>query len=71
MQIPQYLGPSCLTDMENVVPLTPIRRNWYQEGTQCQRTGFALVASYAITIHKSQGQSLDDTIIDIGESLSR
>lgn len=67
MQIPQYLGPSYLNDVEKVVPLTPIRRHWYADKTQCTRTGFALLASYAMTIHKSQGQGLDDTIIDLGE----
>ena len=43
-----------------------ILRNWYDSKTEHHRIMIPLIPSYAITIHKSQGQTLDKIIINLG-----
>ena len=51
-------GPSCLDDMEKVVPITPITRTWFKKKVMSTRTTVPLNPAYAISIHKSQVLSL-------------
>ena len=67
---PEYKGPPFFTDVttkEKLVPIAPVTRNWYDSKVEYQRTMIPLIPSYAITIHKSQGQTLDKIILDIGD----
>ena len=66
---PQYKGPTFFTDVtgEKLVPIAPVTRNWYDSKVECQRTMIPLIPSYAITIHKRQGQTLYKIILNIGE----
>ena len=61
--------PPFFTDVtgEKLVPIAPVTRNWYDSKVEYQRTMIPLIPSYAITIHKSQGQTLDKIILNIGE----
>lgn len=52
VQFNDYKGPSCLEDMEGVVPITVIERQWFAKGKSQTRRGFPLAPAYAITIHK-------------------
>ena len=65
VEVEQYTGPSFM-GMKKCVPITPITRHWYEGGKLCTREMLPLNLGYGITIHKSQGMSMDKVIIDIG-----
>ena len=43
-------------------------RSWVIKNTEYQRTMIPLTPSYAISIHKGQGQTMDKIILNLGES---
>ena len=59
-----YTGP---TLQDNTVPIIPIRRTWINSGFHCSRLQIPLRLAWAVTIHKSQGLTLDKLVIDIGK----
>ena len=66
---PLYTGPDFFTvGGETLVPIDPIMRSWVIKNTEHQRTMIPLTPSYAISIHKSQGQTMDKIILNLGES---
>ena len=65
VEVEQYTGPGYM-GFEKCVPITPIRREWFEGGKVCERWMLPLNLGYGITIHKSQGMSMDKVIIDIG-----
>ena len=67
VNVPQYIGPPLLEDHPKVVPITPQTSTWMDKKTFCSRHQYPLVPAYAITIHKSQGMTLDRVILDVGE----
>jgi ATP-dependent DNA helicase PIF1 len=60
----RYHGP---TLHDGTVPIVPLRRSWGSSGGQCSRLQLPLKLSWAVTIHKSQGLTLDKATIDIGK----
>ena len=60
-----YSGPT-LTD--GTVPITPLRRSWSASSSSCSRLQLPLF--WAVTIHKSQGLTLDKVVVDIGKNSS-
>ncbi|KAB2111480.1 hypothetical protein AG0111_0g1919 [Alternaria gaisen] len=67
---PGYDGP-CHKEYngEKLVPIFRSTREYMFRGNQgaCTRTQFPMVLSYAITVHKSQGISLDQACLNITE----
>ena len=62
-----YTGPS-LTAWPGCVPIVPLKRTWTDhDGTTRWRIQIPLVLAWAVTIHKSQGMSLDGAALDAGE----
>ena len=63
---PQYRGPAYAGP--NTVPITPIQRTWLHDNKTFARVNLPLTLAWALTIHKSQGLTLEKAIVDIGPS---
>ena len=67
----QYYGPSFLEDVPGIVKFSVETRSWAstkgKATTYCSRTQFPLQLATSVTIHKSQGLSLECVLIDLGE----
>ena len=59
-----YSGP---TLHDGTVPITPLCRTWSSSRGQCSRLQLPLKLAWAVTIHKSQGLTLDKVVIDVGK----
>ena len=64
VQFDSYTGP---TLHDGTVPITPLRRTWSALGAQCSRLQLPLKLAWAVTIHKSQGLTLNKVVIDVGK----
>ena len=59
-----YAGP---TLPDGSVPITPLRRTWLSTDKQCSHLQLPLKLAWAVTIHKSQGMTLDKVVINVGK----
>ncbi|CAG8597262.1 6136_t:CDS:2, partial [Cetraspora pellucida] len=67
LKMDNYMGPTLSTlNNSEVVPVRPIRYTWKGKSGICSRMQFPLCLAWAITIHKSQGLTLSQAVIDIG-----
>ena len=70
VQFDKYSGPTWGGDQ--CVPIAPITRTWRSGQRQLsrQQLPLRLAWSVTVTIHKSQGLTLDQAVVDIGEDFS-
>lgn len=64
MSFDGYDGPS-LDDDDPIVPVLRSRREFYRGAMRCARTQFPVTTAFAITVHKSQGITVDRAVLDI------
>lgn len=50
------------------VPIAPVEATWLSGGRECSRLQFPLLLAFSITIHKSQGLTLDKVVVSLGDS---
>ncbi|XP_078371416.1 ATP-dependent DNA helicase Pif1-like [Oculina patagonica] len=68
VQFPQYTGQAFLEDNPQTVPIPPHLFEWESEGQRLSRQQLPLRLRYAMTIHKSQSQTLSQAVIDLGKA---
>ena len=66
VQFPNYTGPACLPTNPKTVPIPPHVFEWESDGQRLSRQQLPLRLRYATTIHKSQGQTLPQVVVDLG-----
>lgn len=62
-----YTGPPFIPEKPKCIPISPTCFEWTTNGKRLSRQQLPLQLRYAITIHKSQGQTVDKVVIDIGK----
>ncbi len=68
VEFDNYTGPPFLADHPKCVPIPPMLAEWNSTGKHLSHQQLPLQLRYAMTIHKSQGQTLDKAVIDIGNA---
>jgi ATP-dependent exoDNAse (exonuclease V) alpha subunit len=69
VQFDNYTGPKFFPigdEKENWIPINPT--NMYNNSLNGARQQFSMRLAYASTIHKSQGQTLEKVVIDLGST---
>ena len=63
-----YDGPAIEhAGTEKIVPVFRSRREFFRGGTTLARKQFPLTVSYAVTIHKAQGMTVDRAVLNLAE----
>ena len=60
-----YTGPAFLVTNPKTVPMPPHLFEWKSDGQRLSRKQLPLRSRYAMTIHKSQGQTLPQVVVDL------
>ncbi|KAK3917402.1 ATP-dependent DNA helicase [Frankliniella fusca] len=67
-KFPQYKGPTLtINGVCGLIPISPSSKMWSSKnGKSLSRVQFPLTLAYACSIHKSQGLTLQQAVVDIG-----
>jgi ATP-dependent DNA helicase PIF1 len=62
-----YSGPALFTqqDGKKAIPVFSVLREWEGAGGSCSRRQFPVTLAFALTVHKSQGLTLNRVVLDI------
>ena len=63
----QYNGPTIDIDGHKVVPIVSQRVEWQGKNGTLERQQLPLMLSWAMTIHKSQGQTIKKGVVNLGK----
>ena len=63
----QYIGPN-YKGLEKCFPIIPDDKSWVEGSKTYHRTMLPLNMAYAISIHNSQGKSMENLIVNIGSN---
>ena len=68
VEFDNYSGPAILTkDDKRLVPISPVRHTWEVKKGTCSRLQIPVCLAWSITVHKSQGLTLEKAVIDLGK----
>ncbi|XP_028418786.1 uncharacterized protein LOC114544315 isoform X2 [Dendronephthya gigantea] len=67
VHFPAYSGPAFLQECSKCIPVPPRLFEWMADGKYLSRQQLPLRLRYAMTIHKSQGQTLTKAVVDLGK----
>ena len=62
-----YKGPSYLSEEEKLVPIVPQEHYFFKQKESCLRQMIPLKPGYAISIHSSQGATLENVIVNLSK----
>ena len=65
-EVPGYTGRATIhVNGRHVVPILPRNSQWDRNGSTCTRTQIPLIIAFTITIHKSQGLTLNQAVVNL------
>lgn len=65
--VSEYSGPDFPNYSPKITPIFPVTRQFEYNGVACTRTQFPLRLAYVITVHKSQGLTLSQVVLNIDQ----
>ena len=67
-RFPTYKGPSFMPEISDcLVPVFPVQRDWMSGQESYSRTASPLLLAYSMSIHRSQGCTMNRIMINIGD----